>query len=71
MIYSITLKHFFAYAIPIKAKKKVSASLLDIEIPNPGCEHCTDPLDFDFTFAFQPITDIKQKNICSRGISKR
>jgi len=38
-------------------------SLLDIEIPNPGCEHCTDPLDFDFTFAFQPIVDIEQKKI--------
>jgi len=38
-------------------------SLLDIEIPNPGCVHCTDPLDFDFTFAFQPIVDIEQKKI--------
>ena len=40
-------------------------NLLDIEIPNPGCEHCTDPLDFDFTFAFQPIVDIELKKIFS------
>ncbi len=36
---------------------------MDIEIPNPGCERCTEPLDFDFTFAFQPIVDIEQKKI--------
>ena len=65
MIYSIALKHFFAYTIPIKAKEEVFMNLLDIEIPNPGCEHCTDPLDFDFTFAFQPIVDIEQKKIFS------
>ncbi|MGC8649428.1 MAG: EAL domain-containing protein [Hydrogenobaculum sp.] len=36
---------------------------IDIEIPNPGCDHCAEPLDFDFTFAFQPIVDIEQKKI--------
>ncbi|MGC9144366.1 EAL domain-containing protein [Hydrogenobaculum sp.] len=36
---------------------------VDIEIPNPGCDHCAEPLDFDFTFAFQPIVDIEQKKI--------
>lgn len=28
-----------------------------LEIPDPGCSVCQDPLDFDFTFAFQPIVD--------------
>jgi len=28
-----------------------------------SCIHCKIPLDFDFTFAFQPIVDIKQNTI--------
>ena len=28
-----------------------------------SCQHCKIPLDFDFTFAFQPIIDIRQNTI--------
>lgn len=34
-----------------------------IDIPNPGCAVCKDPLDFNFTFAFQPIVDVDQRSI--------
>ena len=34
-----------------------------IEIPDPGCAVCKDALDFDFTFAFQPIVDIQQRTV--------
>lgn len=36
---------------------------LVIDIPEPGCKVCRDVLDFDFTFAFQPIVDIEQRTI--------
>ncbi len=36
---------------------------LPLEIPDPGCTVCKDPLGFDFTFAFQPIVDVRAKNI--------
>ena len=38
---------------------------ITIEIPNPPveCKHCNRPLDFDFTFAFQPIVDVENKSI--------
>lgn len=32
-------------------------------LPDPGCKVCKDLLDFDFTFAFQPIVDAKKKEI--------
>ena len=34
-----------------------------IEIPEPECAVCRDALDFDFTFAFQPIVDVKQRTV--------
>ena len=36
---------------------------LPLEIPDPGCSVCKDPLGFDFTFAFQPIVDVREKSI--------
>ena len=36
---------------------------LPIEIPDPGCSVCKEPLDFDFTSAFQPIVDVKSRKI--------
>ena len=36
---------------------------LIIDIPEPGCKVCRDELDFDFTFAFQPIVDVAQRTI--------
>ncbi|WP_223247248.1 EAL domain-containing protein [Sulfuriferula sp. AH1] len=38
-------------------------NLKSIEVPDPGCKGCKDLLDFDFTFAFQPIVDIEQRTI--------
>jgi EAL domain-containing protein (putative c-di-GMP-specific phosphodiesterase class I) len=29
----------------------------------PGCKSCKNPLDIDFTFAFQPIVNVKEKTI--------
>jgi EAL domain-containing protein (putative c-di-GMP-specific phosphodiesterase class I) len=37
--------------------------VLPIDIPDPGCAVCKDQLDFDFTFAFQPIVDVEQRTI--------
>lgn len=34
-----------------------------IEVPDPGCVVCKDLLDFDFTFAFQPIVDVNQRTV--------
>lgn len=34
-----------------------------INIPDPGCIVCKDPLDFDFTFAFQPIVDVSRRTV--------
>lgn len=34
-----------------------------IEIPDPGCAVCKDALDFDFTFAFQPIVDVTRQTV--------
>lgn len=31
--------------------------------PQDGCKHCATPLDFEFTFAFQPIVDLKSQSI--------
>lgn len=42
-------------SIPIRA--------LPLEIPDPGCSVCKDPLGFDFTFAFQPIVDVSDNSI--------
>ena len=36
---------------------------LSIEIPDPGCAVCKEPLGFDFTFAFQPIVDVATQSI--------
>ena len=36
---------------------------LPIDIPDPGCSVCKDPLGFDFTFAFQPIVDVATRSI--------
>ena len=36
---------------------------LPLEIPDPGCTVCKDPLPFDFTFAFQPIVDVRAQSI--------
>ena len=36
---------------------------MPLEIPDPGCTVCKDPLPFDFTFAFQPIVDVKAHSI--------
>jgi EAL domain-containing protein (putative c-di-GMP-specific phosphodiesterase class I) len=33
------------------------------EIADPSCKGCKDLLDFDFTFAFQPIVDVEQQTI--------
>lgn len=35
----------------------------DVEIPDPGCAVCKDPLGFDFTFAFQPIVDLNLQEV--------
>lgn len=34
-----------------------------IEIPDPGCAVCKDALEFDFTFAFQPIVDVIRRTV--------
>lgn len=34
-----------------------------IDVPDPGCGVCRDPLGFDFTFAFQPIVDLRDRSI--------
>lgn len=39
------------------------ATIFPVESPKTGCKGCHKPLDFDFTFAFQPIVDIEQRNI--------
>ena len=41
----------------------IAIRALPLEIPDPGCTVCKDPLPFDFTFAFQPIVDVKKKTI--------
>lgn len=46
---------------------EVSINLLmsnnNIEIPDPGCVVCRDPLPFDFTYAFQPIVDVENNRV--------
>lgn len=32
-----------------------------IDVPDPGCGACKDPLGFDFSFSFQPIVDVYQR----------
>lgn len=34
-----------------------------VTLPEDGCKQCATPLDFDFTFAFQPIVSLKQQSI--------
>jgi EAL domain-containing protein (putative c-di-GMP-specific phosphodiesterase class I) len=34
-----------------------------IDVPDAGCGVCQDPLGFDFTFAFQPIVDVRDRSI--------
>ena len=34
-----------------------------IDVTDLGCNHCKIPLEFDFTFAFQPIVNLKEKTI--------
>ena len=34
-----------------------------IEISDPGCAACKEALDFDFTFAFQPIVDVTRQTV--------
>ena len=41
----------------------IALRVLPIEIPDPGCAVCKDPLGFDFTFAFQPIVDVRTRTI--------
>ncbi len=41
----------------------IAICALPLEIPDPGCTVCKDPLGFDFTFAFQPIVDVHTKTI--------
>ena len=41
----------------------IAIRTLPLEIPDPGCTVCKDPLEFDFTFAFQPIVDVREKTI--------
>lgn len=36
---------------------------MQIDIPDPGCSVCKEPLGFDFTFAFQPIVDVTARSI--------
>lgn len=40
-----------------------SIPIQSIEIPEPGCTVCKDALDFDFTFAFQPIVDVRLRSV--------
>ncbi len=35
----------------------------EILTPEPGCKVCTPSLSFDFTFAYQPIVDAKNKSV--------
>ena len=41
----------------------IAIRALPVEIPDPGCSVCKDPLGFDFTFAFQPIVDVRSRTI--------
>ena len=38
-------------------------NIMPDETVDSGCKGCEDSLDFDFTFAFQPIVDVEQKTI--------
>jgi EAL domain-containing protein (putative c-di-GMP-specific phosphodiesterase class I) len=42
--------------------KTVFNSIL-AELADPACKGCKDLLDFDFTFAFQPIVDVQQQSV--------
>ena len=35
----------------------------NLEIPDPGCMVCREPLPFGFTYAFQPIVDIASHTV--------
>ena len=41
----------------------IALRALPLEIPDPGCAVCKDPLGFEFTFAFQPIVDVRTQTI--------
>ena len=39
------------------------ATVFPMDLVEIGCEHCAGRLDFEFTFAFQPIVNIQEKKL--------